>query len=233
MRTIPQILCAVVSGYIQAGLLVAMTVFFGSTYRGTIRLSVVFVSFFATLVVISRTYSIYFCKWMESSLDATVIEYDTLTELKAIQSAIAVMPGVLVRSLIDGYVYSEGKRLDRYNPCVVHNSANEPSVDPRPIGFLVGLLAGTGLSVAVLMLLSKFSVSSFTKNKNLLGPSGICLSILLGLFLYHKIYSNFELINSHDFQRRHANSDEESARQKLMDGEDPDPALTERPGPLL
>lgn len=58
-------------GYFQALMLIFLTFLFGSTYSGDLLATGIFLVSFITVIVISRTYSIYFCKWMERALGVT------------------------------------------------------------------------------------------------------------------------------------------------------------------
>lgn len=198
-------------GYIQAALLIASTFLFGSTYDGDTCMSAIFISVSLTLVVISRTYSIYFCQWLEHAMDASVIEYDTLTEFRAIQTTIAAMPGVIAKSVTKGYVYSEGYRLDRYNQCAVHNPVKQSTLDPLPIGWLSGLIVGLSVSIGMVMITKKILIAPGYSATHITFVAAIAIGIVLGLFMYCKIFSTFAFIDLHPLRATRAAPDLEEA----------------------
>lgn len=201
----------ILRAYLQAAILIAATYLFGSTYGGDLIHSLVFVAVFMTLVIISRTCSIYFGMWLEKALDATVIEYDTPTELKAIRTIITGMPGVLVKSVSEGYIYSEGYRLDRNNECKHDGRLGERAVNPRPLGCLLGGIVGTTIAVGAFWCI--------------VGMAFIVISIFLvffmcgAIFIYGKITSDFDFIDYHDMHPRPDDADLETATGTLTNNQ--------------
>lgn len=198
-------------GYVQAVLLIASTFLLGTTYDGDTFVSTIFISVSLTLVVISRTYSIYFCQWLEHALDASVIEYDTLTEFRAIQTTIAAMPGVIAKSVTKGYVYSEGYRLDRYNQCAVHDPVKQSTLDPLPIGCLSGLIVGLSVSIAMVMITKTILIAPGYSATRMTFVAAIAIGVVLGLFMCCKVFSNFAFIDPQPLRAMRAASDLEEA----------------------
>lgn len=110
----------VLIGFLQALILIFLTVLFASTYDGDILVVASFVVAFLAVTVISRTYSIYFCSWMERALDTIQIEYDTPAELRAIRTIIAGMPSVSVHNVTKKRIYFAGNRMDHSRDCENH-----------------------------------------------------------------------------------------------------------------
>lgn len=136
------LLCGVLGGLLQALLLIALTIFFGSTFGPGILQAAFFVTYFVAVTVTSRTYSIYHCLWMEQALSAMIIEYRTPTEYRAIKVIIAGMPSAVVENLTDGSTYGDGYRLDRNPQCQAH-----PHTSSRPCPRAFGRLAGLVLAI--------------------------------------------------------------------------------------
>lgn len=134
-----QLLSGVCRGFFQALLLIFLTVLFGSTYRSNIMLVSIFLTCFITLMVVSRTYSIYFCAWLEAAVDAVQIEYATPAELTAIRTILSGMPCVLIHNTTRKRKYAAGHRLAPERGCSNHTG---PFARPLP--------PGTGLTAAVL-----------------------------------------------------------------------------------
>lgn len=171
-------------GFFQAMLLIFLTVLFGSTYRSNILLASIFLISFITITVISRTYSIYFCAWMELAVDTIQITYDTPAELNAIRNVLSGMPSVLVHNTTRGRKYAGGNRLDRKRDCTNHT------------------VLVSGIAVVVIM----YSVylawiipfhgadyfSGFT-------GFGFFLALVCSIvgFVVEKLYSDFEFIETH------------------------------------
>lgn len=198
----------IICGYFQALMLIFLTFLFGSTYGGDIIHTGLFVVVFITFVVTSRTYSIYFCWWMEKYLGVTVIEYHTPTELEAIRTILAGMPGVLVQSVTDGYKYSAGYRLDRENDCTNHN-LHLTKVAPRAIGRLVGYIVGSAINTGLPLLYCATAVFS-KSNLVRVWPtiSFASMAIFIGFFLSNKIISDFDHVDTHDLRRENDNPTE-------------------------
>lgn len=202
-------LYGILRGYLQAAILIGTTYLFGSTYGGDLIYSLIFVCVFLTLIVVSRTYSIYLCLWLEKALDATVIEYDTPSELQAIRTVISGMPGVLVKSVTEGYIYSEGFRLDRYNGCPHHDEPRKFTTNPRPLGFLLTLWGIiTSILLLTITLLFRAGVSVYIGDPALYL---IVLDVSLGIFVYGKIISDLDFIDYHGVGPRPNDADPEVA----------------------
>lgn len=136
-------------GFLQASLLIALTILFGSTFSLGILETTVFILYFLGVTVTSRTYSIYHCLWMEQALSVTIIEYRTLNEHNAIKAIVAGMPSVVVENRTDGSTYGDGFRLD-HNPHCPNHSRASPRPCPRTFGRLLGLSVAIGLPAVVL-----------------------------------------------------------------------------------
>lgn len=187
----------ILRGYLQALLLVGMTFLFGSTSRGDFFDAGLFIFTFITLVVISRTYSIYFCWWMESVLGATLIKYDTLTELRAIRTILAGMPGVLVESVTDSYKYSAGYRLGVNSDCRNHDTPIA-RVNFRTVGRVLGVIIGPTIALAPLAVSGRILASPSVVLVNFLSILVFLgLSVTLGFFVSQKIISDFDFIETH------------------------------------
>lgn len=139
------LLYSVCSGFIQALLLIGLTMIFASIFGPSILEATVFITYFIAVTVVSRTYSIYYCLWMEKALSTTIIEYGTPCEYRAIKAIVAGMPSAVVENLTDGSTYGDGYRLDHNPDCPDH-----PTTGARPCPRTFGRLLG--LAVAILVL---------------------------------------------------------------------------------
>lgn len=125
MFNIKDLLSGVFRGFVQIGLLIIMTVLFGSTYNAIILLVALFLSCFITLTVISRTYSIYFyCAWLERAVDGIQTEYATPNELNAIRTILSGMPSFLTHNTTLGSKNAAGIPLEQ------HDGQNNPVLSP-------------------------------------------------------------------------------------------------------
>lgn len=194
----------VLRGYLQAIMLIFLTFIFGSTYSGDLFYTLVFVVVFTTLMVISRTYSIYFCWWMEKALDVTVIEYDTLEELEAIRTALTRIPSTLVESTTGHYRYLEGYKFNdngRYDPSTTE-------VNPRTIGCLICIVVMLCI-IAAASVFGRFGCDLWSHkcDGTPMSPSNLLLDgstllliyfILNGCFLCKMIIRGFDSISTYD-----------------------------------
>lgn len=146
------VLYSVWCGLLQAMLLIALTIFFGSTFGPGIIQATFFITYFIGVTVTSRTYSIYHCLWMEQALSATIIEYRTVAEYGAIKAIVAGMPSVVVENLTDGSTYADGYRLDRNPHC-----PNHPPTSARPCPRTFGRLVGLALAMFLLPVMGMVS----------------------------------------------------------------------------
>lgn len=106
------LLYRVICGFFQAVLLIFLTAILGSTYNSDILVASVFRIAFLAVIVISRTYSVYFCFWMERALGHILIEYHTPAQRNAIRTIIVGMPSVSVYNLTTGRNYRAGILVD-------------------------------------------------------------------------------------------------------------------------
>lgn len=141
---VKRLLYGVFHGLFQAILLIFLTVLFGSTYRGTILEAVNFLSFFMGVVVISRTYSVYFCAWMENTTGCIVIEYGTPAELTAIHAVLLAMPGMLIHNTTRGTKYAEGNCLT-LNPDCTNHITSIPKPLPLMLRVAISVLRTVGV----------------------------------------------------------------------------------------
>lgn len=69
VRSTKEHLYGYLCGFFQALVAIFLTAIFGSTYKGNMLLVGMFLIAFLGLIVISRGYSVYLCRWMERSFD--------------------------------------------------------------------------------------------------------------------------------------------------------------------
>lgn len=210
-------LLRIIQSYLQALILIGLTFLFGSAYGLDLLYSLLFVLSFFTLVVVSRTYSIYLCQWLEIALDATVINYDTPAEFQAIRTIITGMPNVLVKSINAGYTYSGGYRLDRNNNCLCQLSQGQSIGNPRTIGSILGLVTGATVGCGLIILCDFIRPTEFDYYQNAL-TFAMAFGVIIALYLYSKIDSDFHFIDLYDIHQRLENSDLESAHPTSTDG---------------
>lgn len=192
------LLYSVCSGFLQALLLIALTIFFGSTFGPGIVEATLFITYFSTVTVVSRTYSIYYCLWMEQALSTTIVEYRTPSEYRAIKSIVAGMPSVVVENLTDGCTYGDGYRLD-HNPHCPNHPPTRARPCPRTFGRLLALaiaiffLPSMGLLVLLVSRLFFLFNISFVSIEIIflfgLGIGGLCV--------ISKIISDFDSVDIH------------------------------------
>lgn len=183
-------------------MLVFLTFLFGSTYNGDLLFTVLFVVVFVTIIVVARTYSIYFCYWMEEALGVTAIEYDNSTELKAIREILVVMPGVLVENMTNDYKYFEGYRLNEKIKCPSYSQPAAP-VDPKTIGrFICFIVWVPVITTAVLyggwgaIMWGYHGTTMSVEDGSLPGSVLILINFLfIGCFFHRKIMSDFGLVS--------------------------------------
>lgn len=136
---------AVICGFVQALILIGLTILFGSTFDSGIIQAAIFVVFFIATIVSSRSYSVYFCLWMQGALGTTIIEFASVTELRALKAILCGMPFVVVANTTDGAVYSGGYRLDLNAACRGAHLTPRLWLPARCLGVLAGVAFGSPL----------------------------------------------------------------------------------------
>lgn len=201
-----QPLLSILRGYLQALVLIFLTFLFGSSYQGDLFFTTLFVIAFATLIVISRTYSIYFCMQMEKALNITVIEYETSAELAAIKVILAGMPDVLVENITKRYKYSAGYRLDEDTNCSQDHDLPAVKISPIIIGRLFCLVLVSFIILLAVMyslwgyiLWGRWGTPMLPDDSSLEGSILILVYfVIIGCFLCQRILSDFDSINPYD-----------------------------------
>lgn len=194
-----KLLSGVGRGFFQAVLLIFLTVLFGSTYRSNILLASIFLISFITITVLSRTYSIYFCAWMELAVDTIQITYDTPAELNAIRNVLSGMPSVLVHNTTRGRKYAGGNRLHRKYDCT-----NDTSPITKPLSSRIGrttamysVISIVGMTLAIYFTwIIPFPGDNYFYGYTGIGFLGALLFCIVG-FVVEKLYSDFEFIETH------------------------------------
>lgn len=193
-----RLLYDVFRGLFQAILLILLTVLFGSTYRGTILEPVLFLSSFIGVVVISRTYSVYFCAWMEKTTGCVMIEYGTPAELTAILTVLLAMPGILIHNTTRGTKYAEGNCLTP-NPDCTNRVSSIPKPLPRMLRVAIALSCGLLVLGTVLVissaLLIPLNVEFFTFYIPRTGFLLVCICMVFGS-LFNKVYCDLEFVDA-------------------------------------
>lgn len=198
--------CSVFLGLLRAMMFIFLSFLFGSIWGGTLFYTLGFVAALMGTIFVSRFCSIFLCRWLERSLEMTVIQCETVTEMAKIKKALATMSGVLVESKTDFYKYSAGYRLDR--KCQNHSQTTIDKETPSfgvlglIIGFIVGVIEGTAIGLIAYIVLrltdQRFSGGPVFSGGYLpplvIGLSlGICFSILL----FVKIGSEFGALSGY------------------------------------
>lgn len=192
------LLYSVCSGFFQALLLIGLTIFFGSTFGPGIVEATIFITYFSAVTVVSRTYSIYYCLWMEKALSTTIVEYRTSSEYKAIKAILAGMPSAVVENRTDGSTYGDGYRLD-HNP----HCPNHPSTRARPCPRTFGRLLGSAIAIFFLLSMGLLvAVVPFPRIALFWGsfpPKALFAFTLpiIGLCIISKIISDFDSVDIH------------------------------------
>lgn len=191
-----QLLHGVLYGLIQAILLILLTGLFCTIYSITILLSIVFLLGVITVMVASRTYSIYFCSWMERVLDTIQIEYDTPDELAAIRTILPGMPSMFVRNMTLRRTHAAGNRLTPNDRC--GNPISSITGPLPPTGQIMRITLG-GLLVSlwswwIWMLwfqTDSWRVIVWIRYLWFIGP-------LVIFFVANKLYYDWDFIRSHE-----------------------------------
>lgn len=193
-----QLLYGIACGILQAVLLILLTALFGSTYLSTILLSTLFLASFIIVMVASRTYSIYFCSWMENALGTIAIEYGTPEELTAMRKILLEMPSVVINNLTDGCKYAAGRNLAPKPGCHDHTSSIGKPL-PAKIGIMTTILSGL-VVLGIVMPLFLTSMMRADPNDYTHECTGfvffwlaVCFVICL---VVEKVYSDFEYVET-------------------------------------
>lgn len=193
-----ELLGGVLRGFFQALILIFLTALFASTYNNDIIQSTIFLTAFITVMVVSRTYSIYFCAWMEQSRDTIQIEYATPAELSAIRTILSGMPSVLIHNTTRRRKYAAGNRLTPTRDCTNHIwSFTKPL--PRGIGITTALLCGlsvVGIMLAVFfleMVLANLYTQFFEWMGYVIFWVVVCF---VAVFVAEKVYSDFKFVET-------------------------------------
>lgn len=190
------ILYRVFGGLLQVLLLLLMTILLGSTYKGDIILATIFLAFFLSITIISRTYSIHFCSWMERALDTVQIEYDTPEQLHAIRTILSGMPSVAVRNVTTGNNYGAGISLDHKTDCM-NDASRITNHRTRIIRNSAILLSGSIVGGIILAIVWLF-VPSFRSARGIVNlVYWVVESVFIVCFVIEKVYSDFEFIETH------------------------------------
>lgn len=179
-------------GFMQASLLIALTILFGSTFNLGILQTTLLVLYFMSVTVTSRTYSIYHCLWMEQALSVTIIEYQTLNEHNAIKAIVAGMPSVVVENRTDGSTYGDGFRLD-HNPHCPNHSRISLKPCPRTFGHLLALAVVIGV---LSVILTGFYVAFGGMYYDILILSGL-VALICASYISSSIISQFDSVDIH------------------------------------
>lgn len=196
---IKRLLSSVSRGFFQAVLLIFLTVLFGSTFQLDLMLATIFLTTFITLTVISRTFSIYFCSWLEHALDTIQIEYATPGELNAIRTILSGMPCVLIHNTTLGCKHAEGNRLDQQHTCSNHAA---PSPTPRwkpKTSTITALLSGMFV-IGIMMSLFLTVMLPAPSDDHFRQYKGFVFFWLVVLFIVglvvEKVYSDIEFVET-------------------------------------
>lgn len=133
-------------GLLQAIQCIFLGVLFGSIWGGTLLYTLAFVCAFMVTIFMSRSLSIFLCRWLEKSLSMTVIRCETVDEMESVKMILVKMSDVLVEGKTNPCKYSEGYRLDK--KCQNHarpvGEIQNPKENPNPrtLGVVVGLVMG-------------------------------------------------------------------------------------------
>lgn len=187
---IQHLLLSVCRGLFQAFLLIIMTAIFGSTYRNTVLESTIFLSSFMGLVVLSRTYSVYFCALMEHTTDAVQIEYDTPAELAAIHRVLLGMPTMFIYNTTLGLKYALGNNVAPEPGCTNHTSSLTKKV-PQIIVLTTTLVCG--LVVSGIMILIYYL---YMRDGSLLWLVWWFTIAAVFYFTTRKVYSDFAFLDT-------------------------------------
>lgn len=192
-----RLLCGVARGLFQALLLIFLTVLFGSTYQSSILESVIFISSFMGVVVISRTYSVYFCAWMEHATETIQLQYGTPAELTAIHSILVALPSVLIHNTTSGRRYAAGNCLDPNPDCTNHTSSIAKPL-PLSLRLTTAVFCGTlvfGIAVAINYVLVGLHVNLLHTGFPGLSYLWIGVCVFVGL-VGKKVFTDFECVDT-------------------------------------
>lgn len=150
------LLLSLIFGLLQAIQCIFLGVLFGSIWGGTLLYTLAFVCTFMITIFVSRAFSIFLCCWLETSLNMTVIECETVEEMKLVKGILVEMPDALVEGKTNPCKYSGGYRLDK--GCQNHQNHARPvgeiqnpkeNLNPRTLGVVVGLIMGLTIGVSL------------------------------------------------------------------------------------
>lgn len=188
-------LIRVFCGFFHALVLILLTVVLGSTYNSDILRAAMFLVAFLALIVISRTYSVYICCWMEHAFDHIVIEYDTATQLNAIRTIIAGMPSVSVHNLTTGKHYRAGNLVDP--DCATRHAQITKSRRRRVQIVTTGLVgAVSGVMMVVMYLIFRSLFGNALRYSDRMAFSYIAMLFVV-FWLMGKVCSDFGFIDAH------------------------------------
>lgn len=192
------LLLGVARGFFQAILLIFLTVLFGSTYRNSILESAIFVTSFIALIVISRTYSIYFCAQMEHITETVQIEFDTPAELTAIHTVLVGMPSVLIHNTTRQRMYAGGNCLTPEPGCTDHSSSIWKPLPPM-IRITVSLFCGVTMSGIIMVVYYYTLLGTVNKLGYLLQmPCWLLATGIFVDFMVEKLFADSESVHSLD-----------------------------------
>lgn len=187
------LLFGILRGFFQALILIVLTALLGSTYGSGILLNTMFVIAFLGVIVVSRTYSIYFCSWMERAVDTLQIEYHNPTELDAIRTILVGMPLILVVNTTQRRKYGTGYQN---TACPSHRTSPGNGI----IGPVAAVVSGTVCAVVLLALLLNFRESVKTNSffpKVVAFVYSIFAIVFISGFVAEKVRSDFDFLVTH------------------------------------
>lgn len=195
---VKRLLYSAARGLFQALLLILLTGLFGSTYKSSILESIIFLGSFMTLMVISRTYSLYFCAWMEHATETIQIEYRTPAELTAIHTILVEMPSVFIHNTTSGRRYAGGNCVDPNPDCSNHTSS---IAKPLPLFLRLATALFCGMLVFGIAVVLNYVLANLEINLLYSGFAGLSylwipVCIFVGLVV-KKVYSDFEFVDTH------------------------------------
>lgn len=153
----------------------------------------IFVIAFLCVIVVSRTYSIYFCSWMERAVDTLQIEYETPTELDAIRTILVGMPLILVVNTTQRRKYGTGCQNIS---CLSHTTLP----GDRIIGPVAAVVSGAVCAVVLLALLLNFRGSIKTTSffpRLVAFVFSIFAILFISGFVAEKVRSDFDFVVTH------------------------------------
>lgn len=99
------------TGFIESGLLLALTFFFAAQWGGNLVLTIIALTLLLVFVTVGRALGLIYV-WLSSNIwGLTVVNCDSVDEIRGVLRIVCSMEGVMV--CVNGATYYEGYRIDK------------------------------------------------------------------------------------------------------------------------